>query len=623
MGIIRIIAVFSFCFIALIGLAQDRYDIEEKDGRRCYVYIVEQGNTVYGITRLFKIDEKDLYAANPGLNTNLTLGQKIWVPVEKSAYKQEDLETNTVNNVKEHKVARGETFYGLSRKYGVTIDEIKAVNPGLTELRNGQKIKIPVKGGETIQKDPIVEKVDENKIQNNQEENIEVLNREYEWNDSVVHHKVLAHETLYSISRRYMVSVDTLKKMNNLRNNRLSTDQELIIPLKQIKIREVLEKPIPPKDTVTFFYENSEIKEIYNVTLMLPLFLDKNAAHLEKGSLTSPKEILARTKIALDFYAGFILAADSLEKAGVNLNVQVLDTKGDSATVTRLLQEKSVENADLIIGPFFGKAIPPVASFAKKHGIHQVIPFSAGSKVLYDNPYVSKFVTSNAVLIDGTMEYVKDRYEGTNIVLIKSTASNDKFAYERTRTYLQEHNVSYVEKPLSTTDMRSYFKKDEVNVVLAPSSNQVFATNLFTGLNKTLNKFGYKDSTVIHLFGTDNWDRFEGIKMKYKTRMNFHFASPIYVDWNDPNVVSVVANYRRKFETDPSKYALHGFDISMYYVSALELFGTGFCQYFQSVETTPTVNRIQMKQLGATNGFENSAYFIQKYSPNYLKYLMR
>ena len=44
-----------------------------------------------------------------------------------------------------HDVARGETLYSLARMYGITVDDITAANPALSEgLKAGQRIKIPV-----------------------------------------------------------------------------------------------------------------------------------------------------------------------------------------------------------------------------------------------------------------------------------------------------------------------------------------------------------------------------------------------------------------------------------------------------------------------------------------------
>lgn len=619
MGINRIIATLFFSFFVLLISAQKKYDVEVKNGEKYFVFIVERGNTLYSITKEFKISEKDLKEANPGLSNDLTLGQKILVPQSKAGFQQKE-----IKYIK-HTVEKGETFYGLSRQYKASIEEIKAANPGLTELKKGETINIPVEGSEAIQNDPIVTNENQNNqnIEENEEETLIESNDQLLQEDSLIRHKVLQHETLYSIARRYMVSVDTIRKVNNLRNTSLSQGQELLIPIKPVKVREVLNKSVPLDDTMQYEYANSEMKEVYNVTILLPFFLDQNASHLSKGSLTNPKDILIKTKIALDFYMGVKLALDSLEKAGLKLNVQVFDTRGDSSVVAKILVENQVDQADLIIGPFYGKTIPGVAKFAKDHQIHQVIPFSASGKILYDNPYVSKFVASNSLLIKGTIEYIRDRYEGKKVVLIKSTSKKDDYAYKMAKQWLAEYEITYEEKDLSTNDMRSYFKKDELNVVLAPSSNQIFATNLFVGLNKTLNKYGYRDSTQIHLFGTDNWERFEGIKMKYKTRMNYHFASPIYADWNSVKTKKVIQQYRNQFETDPSEYALHGFDITMFYMSGLKLFGTGFYQYFKQIKTDPVVNRIQLRQLGTTNGFENTSYFILRYLPSYQKILTK
>jgi LysM repeat protein/ABC-type branched-subunit amino acid transport system substrate-binding protein len=621
MGIKQFILSAAFIVITFLSFAQEKFEIEKKNGQDYYVYIVQQGNTVYGIKTLFKIDENDLFNANPELKNELSIGQKILVPLAKSGYKQENASDEVSENKKYHVIQKGETFYGLSRKYKVTIEELKKANPNIVELKKGESIIIPGAKGEGIQKDPTITN---DVVDDNQTDETEVVENTYQWNDSIVKHKVLPHETLYSISKRYMVNLDTLKLVNGLKNNRLSKNQELIIPLKSVKVREVLVKEVPKDDTTTVVqFDQSTRKDVYTITLMLPLFLDQNASHMSKGSITSPKDILSKTKVALDFYMGFLLAIDSMKAAGLNLNVQVLDTRGDSTTSAKLLVSKNVANSDLIIGPFYNKAITPVAMFAKSHKIHMVIPFSAGNKVLFNNPYVSKFVSSNTVLINGTMEYVKSRYEGKNIVLIKSTSKKDNYSYELTRKYLTDNGVSFIEKDLSTVDMGSYFKKNELNVVLAPSANRVFVSNLFVGLNKTLNKFGYKDSTSIHLFGTDNYERFSGVKMKYKTRMNLHFAAPIYADWNSPQAIEVVSKYRAKFETDPTEYALHGFDLSMYYLSSLQLFGTGFYQYFDKTYSNPIVNRIDMRKVGSSHGYENSTHFIIRYFPDYTKELTK
>lgn len=115
------------------------------------------GETVYSLTRANKITEKDLYQANPGLEENgLKAGQTIVMPaptvVEKApapndgdpAAAARDKDRNSPYQAK-HIVAKKETIYRISRKYGITQAEFLAANPQYryTKLQVGSTVLIP------------------------------------------------------------------------------------------------------------------------------------------------------------------------------------------------------------------------------------------------------------------------------------------------------------------------------------------------------------------------------------------------------------------------------------------------------------------------------------------------
>lgn len=94
----------------------------------------------------------------------------------------------------EHKIAKGETLYSLSRKFHVNIQEIKNVNhSSLKSLKIGQNLYIPIS-------------TDFTKI-----------------------HRVKAGETLYSISKKHGVSLSNLKYWNDMIDDGLSANQKLVI----------------------------------------------------------------------------------------------------------------------------------------------------------------------------------------------------------------------------------------------------------------------------------------------------------------------------------------------------------------------------------------------------------
>lgn len=97
-----------------------------------------------------------------------------------------------------YKVAKGDTLYSISRRSGVAIDDIKKWNNlSNNTLSVGQTLKLKApSNSDTITGDT---------------------------------HKVVAGDTLYNISKRSNVSVENIKKWNNLKNDSISKGQTLYL----------------------------------------------------------------------------------------------------------------------------------------------------------------------------------------------------------------------------------------------------------------------------------------------------------------------------------------------------------------------------------------------------------
>lgn len=111
-----------------------------------------------------------------------------------------------------HKVLPKETLYSLSRDYNVTVDEIKANNPQVAKsgLQVGQVVKILTSRKVDIkQSNTIVRPV--TKSQPVQPTTAEVKT---DGSAKVIRHQVQPKETLYSLSKKYNVTVDQIKEQN-------------------------------------------------------------------------------------------------------------------------------------------------------------------------------------------------------------------------------------------------------------------------------------------------------------------------------------------------------------------------------------------------------------------------
>lgn len=112
------------------------------------IHEVRQGETAYGIAKMYDIKFGDIQAENPELDNGLSIGQKLRIPIAKIQKKNEDdVKPAVVKDAVPHTVLKGETLYGLSKKYGVAVEEIQKLNEGKLAggLREGQSILIPHK----------------------------------------------------------------------------------------------------------------------------------------------------------------------------------------------------------------------------------------------------------------------------------------------------------------------------------------------------------------------------------------------------------------------------------------------------------------------------------------------
>lgn len=122
------------------------------------VHRVLRKETLYGIAKKYDSDINTILERNPELNSGLSIGQEIFIPVndvDQSVAIEHEPEMS--DSLKTHVVEPGETLYSISKRFGFSITEILEVNNGLPEgLKAGSEIYLPEKDDFfAIQTEPI------------------------------------------------------------------------------------------------------------------------------------------------------------------------------------------------------------------------------------------------------------------------------------------------------------------------------------------------------------------------------------------------------------------------------------------------------------------------------------
>ena len=152
-----IILFFAIICIPYIVLSQDivKSDVIERiDGKNYYLHTIEQGQTLYSLSKVYDVPVDELIFENPEARSGLAIGQQLKIPVESREKKiSNELRSGDFRYIF-HIVKKGQTIYGISRIYDISVDDLKAANPEWIEgLEPGQYLKIPMK-------DPVIAEED-------------------------------------------------------------------------------------------------------------------------------------------------------------------------------------------------------------------------------------------------------------------------------------------------------------------------------------------------------------------------------------------------------------------------------------------------------------------------------
>lgn len=161
------------------------------------IYVVKSGDTLYGIASKYNISVDELKRYNNLSNNLLSVGQQLFVPVGQMV--EDVIETNYDTYI----VKSGDSLYSISSLFNTNPSELRRINNLSNDiLIVGQQLLVP--SGSDVKDTSIINYID---------------------------YRVVSGDTLYGISKKYNVSVDDIKNLNNLSNNNLSVSQVIKIPI--------------------------------------------------------------------------------------------------------------------------------------------------------------------------------------------------------------------------------------------------------------------------------------------------------------------------------------------------------------------------------------------------------
>jgi hypothetical protein len=142
------------------------------------------------------------------------------------------------------------------------------------------------------------------------------------------------------------------------------------------------------------------------------------------------------------------------------------------------------------------------------------------------------------------------------------------------------------------------------NIVIIPSKDMVFVTNLATKLNYLANKY------KITAFGMYPWEQFESVEIEYLQNLKFHYGTTNYVNKDDEKVKVFDYQYKAYFKDEASIYSYLGYDVTYYFINVLKDYGKHYQFCLSSADKKSYKEGLRFdfnfERLNPFSGFENN-----------------
>ncbi|TAE89489.1 MAG: hypothetical protein EAY81_02280, partial [Bacteroidetes bacterium] len=260
-------------------------------------------------------------------------------------------------------------------------------------------------------------------------------------------------------------------------------------------------------------------KKAANISVLLPFssrYIMENANH--------PKAELGN--LCREYYQGMLIAADSFEKAEVNIRLSVFDTEDDSLVTVGITQKTAFKESELIIGPVRLGGNKVVATFSKSNNVYHVSPLMTFSKTKLEDPY---WVSANPDLPSYAgilfQEIIK-REPGAKITVIadKTTMGKNIGAAFKQLAADKKNNIKVVDYGAGFS-ITPYTLGNANNHIIIASTNEQCVTAVLRSIKDTASVAG------LHTYGLMQWFDFKNVEYALLQRCNVFIVSPFFVDY--------------------------------------------------------------------------------------------
>lgn len=592
---------------------------------------VSRRETLFGLSQRYGVPIEMILYYNPVARGGLKVGQLLRIPVlediEEPQHYSETLDdpySLDPERTISYTVVTGDTKYGISRRIGISIEELESLNPGIKDgLQAGQEIQIPVSADSP---EPVAQTPESDQ----DEEFI-----------TISHESVKPYET--------MRIADCFKP--ELKD---SYNVALLIPF-------YLEELVPEQDSLL-----PDEPVFLPDSIITGFKTDNDYVNNWKEYWKGGVSVDHKSFTFISYYQGVLLALDSIKQQGVNIKLHVYDVCSQVRKAGRLITAGKLDDMDLIIGPFHRHALDIIAAYGLEHDIPVVSPLLPDRHQIEGFPNLFKIITPLETMLQGVADYISQNYPQQNILIVHNnqpgaaqiiSAFKDNLLTEvaRMNYFYDSLNLSRINgyffdetlvgsrqtnllvmpdtvsvmmpvrsfrneeirvpKPYNVQEiiyrevgmdgLKKKLRIDRENVLVTLISGEPFLSDYLRQLHKLRHEYD------ISIFGIPEWQGYSSIEFDYLQNLKVHIFVPFFYDYSEPYIRDFVLRYRKMFQTEPDNEAFKAAQTAYFFFEALAMYGQSFEQCIPYLNSAGFESPFSFgRPFGELHGWENEHFNI-------------
>lgn len=483
-----------------------------------------------------------------------------------------------------HVVLERQTLFSISKAYGVSIEDIYKYNPDVKAngLKKNSIIVIPMPEEQ--------EKPSKAGKKGNTATATKDEGQEPEKKAEPKIHIVKWYETIETIAAKYYVAVSDIMKANGLKDKELKSRQKLVIPEKSAT--EAHNEPAQSAEA-----KDSEKDRVVE-DIATEVDADRDADSEKAVTFSSKKKVnlaivmpfMAGTakpsSSSIDFYCGALLAARDLGNDGTDINIDVYDVADQSRSITAGI----VSDLDFVVGPLSPNDIRRTYA-AIGSDIVLISPLDPKSVELTEEyPKLIQVPTPHDFQYADLAQWIADEIKpGDRTILITEKGARSSDAMTRLVNMIDLSGLKYTTVSYSLLEGRDIIgslKKateegaEHTNRFIIASESEAFVNDVFRNIS-LLSRENRKVEIFCH-------SKVRGYDIEVESLHNndLHVSLAYYIDYNSPDVIRFVKQYRALFNTEPTQFSFQGYDIVKYFSSLCAEYGDSWFNALGNVKKT-------------------------------------